>query len=73
MNPTPDLFDGMAFWESVKHKIWWRDIGYVECFNLMDICKRAIENNEKFWIQGPENIELTELYEQCKILRILKD
>lgn len=72
MNPTPEQFDGISFWESVKHKVWWRDIGFNECHHYSEMCQHALKHNEKFWLQGPENIDLTEIYQQCKILALLK-
>jgi hypothetical protein len=68
--------DDFAFMESVRAKVWWREIGFSEISQLRHICERAHKGNEKFWLQSPgniHNIDLTEIFEQCKILQLLKE
>lgn len=69
------MIDMMAWYETIKEKVWWRDIGFNECFSIMKNTQRAIEAKSKYYINSPmgDGLELTELYEQCRILRLLKE
>jgi hypothetical protein len=65
--------DPNAFWDSVEATIWWRKVGYMEVHHMMEMCEYAHKNNEKFYIQGPcEQVDLTNIYDQCIIHHLLK-
>lgn len=67
--------DAIAWYESLKEKVWWRDIGFNECYHLMQTTQRAHEAKATYWMNDVfgEGINLTELYEQCRILTLLKE
>lgn len=69
------MIDAIAWYESIKHKVWWRDIGFNECFHLMKITKRAHDAGSKYFMNDAlgDPINLTEIYEQCRIHYLLKE
>jgi hypothetical protein len=69
------MIDAVAWYESLRHKIWWRDIGFNECYHLMKITERAVAAGSKYYVQEMfgDELELTKIYEQCKILALLKE
>ena len=63
------------FWycwvDELKTKIWWHDISKDFAYHLLRNTVRAHLDKSEYFFQGMENIELTKIYEQCKIISLL--
>jgi hypothetical protein len=63
------------FWscwvEELKTKIWWFDISEEFAYHLLRNTLRAHKANAEYFFQGLENVELTKIFDQCKLVSIL--
>jgi hypothetical protein len=68
--------NGFDFADSLQSKVWWREVGFIESNHLINAAERALKNNERLWLNSPtgeEHIDLTKIYEQCKMLQLLRE
>lgn len=63
------------FWscwvEELKTKIWWYDISKDFAYHLLRNTIRAHIAKAEYYFQGMDNVELTKIYDQCKIISLL--
>ena len=69
-------FDFLAWHDSIAEFMWWEEPSRDHTWHLLELTKRAYDEKKKFWLQcrmGRDPLDLTDLYEQIKILALLKE
>ena len=76
MQMTVGQFDFLAWHDSIAEFMLWEEPSRDHTWYLLELTKRAYDEKKKFWLQcqmGRDPLDLTDLYEQIKILALLKE
>lgn len=64
-----------VFWtcwhQTLTEEIWWSDISEEFAYHLLRNTLRAHKANSEYFFQGMDNVELTKIFDQCKLVSIL--
>lgn len=60
-----------CWYQTLVQEIWWYDISEEFAAHLLRNTIRAHKSKYEYFFQGLENIELTKIYDQCKLVSIL--
>jgi hypothetical protein len=57
--------------EEIRAKIYWHEVSDDFAWHLLENTVRAYLSKSEYYFQGMDNVELTKIYQQCKIISIL--